>query len=100
MVDEKESANYYPEKYEERFTDGLFDKSFINHQYYLGESYNPYYEDSYLLAHSAMDDFTAVYEAFEDFKEEIYYEEEICYEEEVYEEEVYEEPDECEISVD
>lgn len=47
-----------------------------------------------------MDDFTAVYEAFEDFEEEIYYEEEICYEEEVYEEEVYEEPDECEISVD
>ena len=42
-----------------------------------------------------MDDFTAVYEAFEDFEEEIYYEEEICYEEEV-----YEEPDECEISVD
>lgn len=41
-----------------------------------------------------MDDFTAVYEAFEDL------EEEICYEEEVYEEEVYEEPDECEISVD
>lgn len=100
VVDEKESANYYPEKYEEGFTDGLFDKSFINHQYYLGESYYPYYEDSYLLGHSAMDDFTAVYEALEDLEEEIYYEEEICYEEEVYEEEVYEEPDECEISVD
>ena len=76
------------------------DSGFINHQYYFGESYCPYYEGSYLLAQSAMDDFTAVYEAFEDFEEEIYYEEEICYEEEVYEEEVYEEPDECEIRVD
>ena len=100
VMNESDSIRYYPEKYDQRFDDSESFKSFINHQYYFGESYCPYYEGSYLLAQSAMDDFTAVYEAFEDFEEEIYYEEEICYEEEVYEEEVYEEPDECEISVD
>ena len=37
----------------------------INHQFYQSDTSNPYFEGSYLLAYSAADNYTAVYEAFD-----------------------------------
>ena len=55
---------YYTDEYDELYSNSELGRPYYNHQYYQGENYNPYFEGSYLLAHNAMDNFTAVYEAF------------------------------------
>ena len=55
---------YYRDKFDQIFQDSQAYKAYINHQYYQSEASSPYYEGSYLLAQSAMDNYTAVYEAF------------------------------------
>ena len=58
------SAAYYRDRYDQQYKDSKNHQSYINHQYYQSDSSYPYYEGSVLLAQSAMNDFTAVYEAF------------------------------------
>ena len=57
-------TQYYHDAEDFDFEQSSDREEFINHQYYQSENSSPYYEGSLLLAHNAMNDFTAVYEAF------------------------------------
>ena len=59
------SGKYYSDSFDQTFTDSYSHKKFINHQFYKGENASPLYEGSLLLAQSAPNDFTAVYEALD-----------------------------------
>ena len=67
-------VKYYLDTSDKAFEDSLNHTSFINHQFYKGENYSPFYEGSCLLAQSEIGDYTALYEAFntapEDYTEE------------------------------
>lgn len=65
-VTEDTSVRYYLEEDDQVYKDSRFHNAYINHQYYKGETSSPYCEGSYLLAQSAPDNFSAVYEAFND----------------------------------
>lgn len=66
-------ALYYRDSEDTEFEDSYFNfhgtNVYINHQYYNSTSSSPYFEGSFLLAQSAMDNHTAVYEAFDSIKE-------------------------------
>ena len=55
---------YYRDTKDIEFEDSFYRKAFLNHQYYVSETSSPFFEGSYLLAQSAMDNYTALYEAF------------------------------------
>ena len=57
-------TQYYRDEYDQIYADSYGHKNYLNHQFYVGEAASPYCDGSYLLGQSAMDDFTAVYEAF------------------------------------
>ena len=57
-------TQYYLDEYDQIYADSYGHKNYLNHQFYVGEATSPYCDGSYLLGQSAMDDFTAVYEAF------------------------------------
>ena len=57
-------TQYYLDEYDQIYADSYGHKNYLNHQFYVGEAASPYCDGSYLLGQSAMDDFTAVYEAF------------------------------------
>ena len=59
------SGKYYSDSFDQTFDDSYRLKKFINHQFYKGENSSPLYEGSLLLAQSATNDYTAVYEALE-----------------------------------
>jgi len=61
---ENHPTQYYLDEYDQYYQDSYNHNNYINHQFYVGENASPYYDGSYLLGQSAMDDFTAVYEAF------------------------------------
>ena len=57
-------AKYYRDKGDEAYYESVYKATPINHQYYQSETSDPYFEGSYLLGQSSMDNFTALYEAF------------------------------------
>ena len=59
------SGKYYSDSFDQTFTDSCSNKKFINHQFYKGENSSPLYDGSLLLAQSAPNDYTAVYEALD-----------------------------------
>ena len=59
------SGKYYGDSFDQTFDDSYRHKKFINHQFYKSENSRPLYEGSLLLAQSAPDDYTAVYEALD-----------------------------------
>lgn len=61
---ENHPTQYYLDEYDNYYQDSYLHNNYINHQFYVGENASPYYDGSYLLGQSAMDNFTAVYEAF------------------------------------
>ena len=63
-------VKYYLDTSDKAFEDSLNHTSFINHQFYKGENYSPFYEGSCLLAQSEIGDYTALYEAFNTAPEE------------------------------
>ena len=62
---EQGTSLYYGGESDKAFDDSMNHESFINHQFYQSENTVPFVEGSCLLGHSAVDNFTAVYEAFE-----------------------------------
>lgn len=63
-VESDQNWRYYLDKYDQIYQDSINYKTYINHQYYQSETSKPYFEGSYLLGQSSMDNFTALYEAF------------------------------------
>ena len=61
---EEHPTQYYLDEYDQVYADSYGHNKYLNHQFYVGTTASPYCDDSYLLGQSAMDDFTAVYEAF------------------------------------
>lgn len=64
----KEGAKYYLDSGDQAYYES-HNNNPINHQYYQSETSCPYFEGSYLLGRSAMNDYTALNEAFSDFEE-------------------------------
>lgn len=64
MAEIEDTEGYYNDEYDQVYSDSANGFSYYNHQYYQGDDYNPYFEGSFLLGQSSMDNFTAVYEAF------------------------------------
>lgn len=67
-VSEEQPIRYYLDEDDQVYKDSRSHNAYINHQYYIGETQSPYCDGSYLLAHSEMNDYTALYEAFDDEK--------------------------------
>ena len=59
-----EGTKYYKDTDDHAFVYQDIEGNPINHQFYQSETSCPYFEGSYLLAQSARDNFTALYEAF------------------------------------
>ena len=61
---EEHPTQFYLDEYDPIYADSYNHNNYLNHQFYVGEAASPYCDGSYMLGQSAMDDFTAVYEAF------------------------------------
>lgn len=66
---EEHPTQFYLDEYDPIYADSYNHNNYLNHQFYVGEAASPYCDGSYLLGQSAMDDFTALYEAFDTSKE-------------------------------
>lgn len=65
-VSEEQPIRYYLEENDQAFKDSRSHNAYINHQYYKSDTDSSYCEGSHLLAQSNINDFTALYEAFDD----------------------------------